>query len=314
VSGEGRGFRDPKVLLSFLLVTLIWSSTWIVIKDQLAAVPGPWSVAYRFLIAGAAMVLIAAAYGHSLRIGREGHMLALLFGLPQFCLNFNSVYLAEHYVTSGLVATVFALLMVPNSVLAWAFLRQKVTANFLFGSLIACIGVVFLFVQEMRASPVAPREIAIGVGITLFGVLAASIANVMQASRRLAAWPLLSFLAWGMIYGALGNVALAWLSSGPPVIEARIGYWVGLLYLGLFASALTFPLYFAVVRAVGPGKAAYSSLLIPIIAMAISTWIEGYRWSPLAIVGGVLALAGMAVALLSRRREAEAGTPAPDGG
>ena len=294
------GFRDPKVLLPFLLITLIWGSTWIVIKDQLGIVPPAWSVTYRYVIAAAAMFAYAAASGAPLRIGRSGHLLAALFGFPQFFLNFNFVYAAEHYVTSGLVATVFALLMVPNSALAWLFLKQKVTVNFVIGSAVACVGVALLFVQEMRASPATPAEVAIGIGLTLLGVLSASAANIMQAGQRLGAWPLATLLAWGMFYGLLANAAFAWLIFGPPMVEYRFGYWLGLFYLGLIASALAFPLYFRVMRAVGPGKAAYSSLLVPIIAMGFSTALEGYRWSTLAVAGGAVALAGMVIALRSR--------------
>ena len=86
-----------------------------------------------------------------------------------------------------------------------------------------------------------------------------------------------------------------------PQMEARPGYWLGVVYLGLFASALAFPLYFAVMRAVGPGKAAYSSLLVPILAMAISTVAEGYRWTSLAVAGGILAMIGLFIALRSGR-------------
>jgi drug/metabolite transporter (DMT)-like permease len=291
---------QPRILVPFLLITLIWSSTWIVIKDQLGAVPPAWSVTYRFVIAAAAMFAWARASGASLRLGRRGQIFAALFGVPQFCLNFNFVYAAEHHVTSGLVATVFALLMVPNSALAWLFLKQKVGWAFVLGSAIASAGVALLFVQEMRASPVPPEQVALGIGLTLLGVLSASIANILQASRRLAAWPLASLLAWGMVYGVIANALLAWSVAGPPVVEARPVYWLGLVYLGLFASALAFPLYFAVMRAVGPGKAAYSSVLVPILAMVLSTLFEGYRWSTLAVAGGVLALAGLLIALRSR--------------
>jgi drug/metabolite transporter (DMT)-like permease len=299
-AGAATGFRDPKVLLPFLLITLIWSSTWIVIKDQLGTVPPAWSVTYRFVVAAAAMFGWAAASGARLRIGRRGHLLAALFGIPQFCLNFNFVYAAEHHVTSGLVATVFALLMVPNSALAWLFLKQRVTWAFVAGSAIACAGVALLFVQEIRASPVPAAQVGLGIGLTLLGVLSASVANILQASQRLKALPLASLLAWGMVYGVAANALLALASAGPPVFETRPAYWLGLVYLGLFASALAFPLYFAVMRAVGPGKAAYSSVLVPILAMLLSTLFEGYRWSALAAAGGIVAIAGLVIALRSR--------------
>ena len=90
---------------------------------------------------------------------------------------------------------------------------------------------------------------------------------------------------------------IAWSVSGPPVVEARAGYWLGLLYLSLFASALAFSLYFPVVRRIGPAKAAYSSAIVPIIAMTFSTYIEGFQWTPMTIAGSLLALGGMIGAL-----------------
>jgi len=295
------GFGNPRVLFPFILITLIWGSTWIVIKDQLGTVPGPWSVTYRFVIAAAAMFIAAKAIGAPLSIGRKGHALAFLFGIPQFCLNFNFVYAAEHHVTSGLVAVVFAMLMVPNSALAWLFLKQRVTSGFIFGSAIALLGIALLFVQEMRSTPASQSEVLLGIGLTVAGVFSASIANTMQASEPLRARPIASMLAWGMVYGVIANGLFAWAMFGPPVIEERAGYWLGLFYLGVIASALAFFLYFGIIRAIGPGKAAYSSVIVPVIAMAFSTALEGYVWSPLAIAGGILAMIGMVVALRARK-------------
>jgi drug/metabolite transporter (DMT)-like permease len=309
---EGRsGFRDPKVLFSFALITLIWGSTWIVIKDQLGTVPPTWSIAYRFAIAGAGMFAYAFATRAPLRMGWRGHLLAAAFGVPQFVLNFNFVYAAEHYVTSGLVAVVFALLMVPNSALAWLFLKHRMTGRFLVGSLVACCGVALLFAQEMRSSPASASEVAIGMGLTFLGVLGASAANVMQASAAMKARPVATVLAWGMFYGVAANALLAFTWFGPPVFEARAGYWIGLAYLGLVASAAAFTLYFGIIRAVGPGRAAYSSLVVPVVAMAISTVAEGYRWTFLAAAGGMLAMIGMVIALTASRARPQEPAPAP---
>ena len=299
-------FLKPRVLIPFIFITLIWGSTWIVIRDQLGPVPGAWSVTYRYIIACAAMFAYAAAKRVPLRIGREGHLLAVGFGLPQFFLNFNFVYAAEHYITSGVVAVVFALLLVPNSALAWLFLKHRLTARFLAGSAVAIFGVALLFLNEIRSAEVAPGAVLIGIGLTILGVLAASVSNVMQATERLRARPIVSMLAWGMFYGTAANAVFAFLVFGPPVLEYRLGYWAGLFYLGLIASALAFTFYFGILREVGPGRAAYSSLLVPIIAMAFSTIFEDYHWSTLAVGGGLLALLGLFIALRSARPAAPA--------
>ena len=154
----GGGFLQLRVLLPFLLITLIWGSTWTVIRDQIGTVPATWSVTYRFAIACAAMFAWSAATRVPLGIGRHGHVLALATGIPQFFLNFNFVYAAEHYVTSGLVAVVFALLLVPNSAMARLFLGHRLTPRFLLGSAVAMAGVVLLFVQVQHRMRTAPSQ------------------------------------------------------------------------------------------------------------------------------------------------------------
>jgi drug/metabolite transporter (DMT)-like permease len=76
---------------------------------------------------------------------------------------------------------------------------------------------------------------------------------------------------------------------------------LGILYLGLFASALAFPLYYRVLRTIGPAKAAYSSVIVPVIAMSLSTVFEGYRWSLLAGAGAGVTAIGLVIALRARR-------------
>lgn len=292
---------QARVLIPFTIVTLIWGSTWLVIRDQIAVVPPSWSVSYRFLIAAVVMFGWALIQKIPLRLGREGMAIALLIGILQFVLNFNFVYRAEAYVTSGLVAVVFALLIVPNVVFARIFLKQDISRRFLAGSAVAMTGVALLFAHELEAASAGPRAVMLGIGITLLGVLSASTANVLQAVDRVRRLPIISLMAWAMLIGGIINAGIASALDGPPVIETRPAYIAGLLYLGVIGSAVTFSLYFGLIRVIGPARAAYTSVLIPVIAMALSTIFEGYRWSPLAGTGAALAIFGLVIALQARR-------------
>jgi drug/metabolite transporter (DMT)-like permease len=291
----------PRVLIPFVIITVIWGSTWIVIRDQLGVVPPSWSVTYRFLLAGIIMLGVAVAKRENLSLTREQHVFAILFGVMQFSVNFNFVYRAEHYITSGLVAVVFALLVVPNAVFARIFLGHKMQRGFIIGSVIALGGLLLLFIHEARHDPGNMTATILGVTLTFAGVLSASVANIMQASKRAQGVAMPVMLGWGMLWGTLFNSVLALVTAGPPVIDMRIGYFSGVAYLGIFASAIAFSLYFKIIREIGPAKAAYSSVIIPILAMLISTVAEGYRWSALAIAGCVIALAGLVIALSARR-------------
>ena len=290
----------PRVFVPFLFVTLIWGSTWIVITGQLGVVPPSWSVAYRFFVGAAAMFAYAGWRGERLTLSGFGWGFAALLGLAQFAFNFNFVYRAELHITSGLVAVLFALLIVPNTLLGRIFLKTKVEGRFLLGAGIAIVGVGMMILHEYRAADVGAAEVVIGTAFTLCGVISASASNVMQGSSIAREQSMAVMIAWAMLFGALGDAVFAWVTTGAPVIETTSAYLLGVLYLGVIASAVTFPLYFNIIRAVGPGQAAWSSVLIPIIAMGFSTIFEGYRWAPLSVGGGVVALVGLVIAVAKR--------------
>jgi drug/metabolite transporter (DMT)-like permease len=296
------------VVIPFIIFTAIWGTTWIVIRGQLGTVPPQWSVTYRFIVAALAMAAVAAWKGDSLTIGRKGLLAAVFLGFTQFCVNFNAVYLAERHITSGVVATVFALLLIPATLLGWLMLGHKPSRRFAWSSLVAVSGIVLLFVHEINEHPANGRQIAVGIGLTLVGMLGAAIANVAQARPEIRRYPLFALLAWSMAAGAMIDGLIAFAMTGPPTFDPRPGYWLGVLYLALIASVLTFSLYYPVVRKIGPAKAAYSSVLVPIIAMGFSTALEHYRWTPTTIAGAVLALGGMAAALGRNR----SGVSTPD--
>ena len=302
---------DPEVAIPFTIFTLIWGSTWIVIRDQIGhggGVSPHWSVTYRFLIAAAGMAIITKARGEKLWLGRGGFAPAVAIGLTQFCVNFNSVYLAERHITSGLVATFFALLLIPNAILAFVLLGQKVNRRFVAGSAIATVGIGLLFAHEFKLGHASAADLTVGLTLTLVGMAGASTSNVYQAIEKVRRFPLSPLLFWSMAIGAALDAVVAFVVAGPPTFDPRPSYTFGLLYLALAASCLAFSLYFPVVRKIGPARAAYSSVMVPIIAMALSTVFEGYRWSLLAGGGAVLALGGMLVALGGRPKVA----PAPD--
>ena len=290
----------PRIAIPFVLVALIWGSTWYVITGQIAEVPPSWSVTYRFALATPAMFLVALAMRQSLRLTARGHLLALAIGVTQFCGNFNFVYRAEQHLTSGVVAVMFGMLMVPNALLARAWLGQRVTPRFLLGSLVAIAGIALLLVHEARTARL-DGNIALGIALTVGGILSASASNVIQAGDTGRAQPMMTLLAFAMLYGAAFDAAIAWITAGPPPFPRSAAFWGGTAYLALAGSVLTFPLYYTIIRAIGPGRAAYNGVLVIVIAMLISTLIEGYQWSALAVAGAVLGTLGMILALRARQ-------------
>ena len=280
----------------FVSLSIIWGTTWLVIKLQLGVVDPSWSVAYRFLLAGGLLLAWCGASGQPLAVPRAGWGFLALFATLQFGLNFNFIYRAELHIPSGLPAVAFALLMVPNAILAFLFLGMRVSRRFVAGSAIAILGVGMLFANELRL-PEDPAAVTLGLLLTGAAMLSASTANVMQATARARTLPPLAGLGWAMLFAGALNALLALAMAGPPAFDPRPQYWLGLLMLGGLASALAFALYFDLIRRIGPAEAAWIGIPIPIVAMALSTLFEGYRWTGLAVAGAAVSLIGLAIAL-----------------
>lgn len=289
-----------RVALPFVICTFVWGSTWFVIATQLKFVPPVWSITWRFVFGALAMFAVAAAMRQPLRLAAAAHPLAIMVGVPQFLLNYVFVYAAEGHMASGLVAIVSALLLVPNAVFGWMFLGQALSRRFLIGSAVAVAGLALLFAHELGRTGAGQWHIRMGVVLSVLAVFSASVANVLQGTKQAKALPPATLLAWSMAYGALADLALAFATGGPPRLPLDPVYLAGLAYLAVIGSALTFSLYFGLIRTIGPGRAGYVSVLTPVMAMLLSTLFEGYRWTPTAAAGVALALAGLVVAIRAR--------------
>ena len=292
------------MIAAFVVTALVWGSTWLVIKGQIGPVPPSWSVTWRFAGAALGMFALGLVRG-DIRLGalvpeRPVLIHAGLIGVSLFCANFQFVYRAESHLTSGLVAVVFALLLLPNAVFSRIFLGTPVTRGFALGSAIALSGIVLLMIAEYRTAPVG-SDVPLGAAMTGLALLCASTGNVLQAAQVVRRVPAAMLLAWAFLIGAVVDFGVAWVLSGPPVFDWSPVYMGSVAYLALIGSVLTFPLYNLLLREMGPGRAAYNGVVVPVVAMLLSTAFEGYRWTGLNLGGAGLALIGLVVALRSRK-------------
>jgi drug/metabolite transporter (DMT)-like permease len=291
-----------RVLIPFMLTGIIWGSTWFVITGQISDVPAAWGVFYRFLLATPAMFALALAMGNRLKLNRHEQRLALGVGIAQFSGNFLFVYHAEQHITSGIVAVMFALLMVPNALFARAFIGERVQGGFIGGSLVAITGVALLLVHEWNAAPLG-GNVGLGIALAIGGMLAASIANVVQANPTGRGVPMVSLLAWAMVYGLAFDLAFALATEGPPAVPTGWPFWAGTAYLAIIGSVVTFPLHYNLVREIGAGRTAYNGIVTVCVAMLLSTLFEGFAWDALSASGMALALLGMGLALRSKQKK-----------
>jgi drug/metabolite transporter (DMT)-like permease len=280
----------------FTAASAIWGSTWLAIKLQLGQVAPEASVAYRFGIAALLLAAWCAATGRSLRFTGRQHAFIALQGATLFGFNYVVVYWAEQYATSGLVAVLFSTIVFMNPVGARLAFGTPLTLRMLGAAALGVTGVALLFLPELLQ---ARNGGSVALGI-VYGLVATAIAcggNIAAARNQKAGIPVFPGIAWGMGYGALAAALAATVQGVHWGFDPRPAYVLSLLYLAVLGSIVAFGAYLTLMRHVGPGPAAYVGVATPVVALALSTLLEGYHWTWVSIAGVALALAGNVIAL-----------------
>ena len=288
-------------LLLYATTVLIWGSTWLVITFQLGAVDPILSVAYRFTLASLLLLAYAGLRKLNLRFSARQHLFFALQGILLFSLNYLLVYLAEQRLTSGLVAVIFSMLVFMNILMGALFLGTPMRANVVIGALIGLAGISLVFLPELKAFSLQDSGF-VGLLLSVGGTLFASMGNIASARNQRAGLPVIQTNAFGMGYGAILMFIFALLTGVPFTFEATPGYIFSLVYLAVFGSVIAFGAYLTLLGRIGADRAGYSSLLIPIVALGLSTLFEGYQWSVPALAGVLLVLAGNFLVLWRHRK------------
>lgn len=290
----------------FVTTVLIWGSTWIAIALQVGPVPVLVSVFYRFATAGVVMLAVLALAGR-LRIPPRGDRIWIVAqALCLFSMNFICFYTAARYVPSGLVSVIFSLSTLFNAVNARLFFGERITARMILASALGVAGLVLLFGPGLGAGQSA--GIVRGALLACAGTMLFSLGNMVSRRNSAAGIAPVTANAWGMGCGALILLALIGV-TGAPVIAPPNGVYLGaMLYLAIIGSVVGFTTYLLMVARIGSARAAYATVLFPIVALALSTVYEGYVWHWPGILGISLALLGNLV-MFSRPKARPGDTP-----
>ena len=280
----------------FAIATLIWGSTWLAIKYQLGVVAPEISVAYRFLLAAVILAAWCALTGRSLRFTPRQHRLIALQGALMFGLNYVGVYWAEEYATSGLVAVLFSTIVFMNPIGARLAFGTPLHARTLGAAALGVAGVALLFLPEITQAGTGGSA-TLGILYGLVATVFASAGNLAAVRNQRASIPVLTGTAWGMLYGAFVSAAVALLHGVPWTFDTGVPYLASMLYLSVFGTVIAFVAYLTLLGRVGPAKAAYNGVAIPVVALALSTLFEGYRWTWVSALGVVLAVLANWIAL-----------------
>ncbi len=285
----------------YLVTVLVWGCSWIALKWQLGVVAPEISVFWRFASAACLMVLWLIIRRAPWRFGLAIHLRFAAMGACLFCLNFLFFYVGGTQLASGLLSVVFSMAAVINLLMAALFLGSKLTARSLLAASMGVLGIACLFWPEIVGAelnwPALKALLLCLLGTTIF-----CIGNMVSTGLRTREVPLVSSVTWGMIYGATFLAIIGLVRGQDFIVEETARYLLSLAYLAIFASIVAFACYLTLLGRIGAGRAGYATVLFPIVAMAISSVLEGYTWTWIAALGVVLALSGNLLILTGARR------------
>jgi drug/metabolite transporter (DMT)-like permease len=298
-----------KNLFLYVLTVVIWGSTWYAITLQLTGIPTQVSVAYRFALATLILFVWCWLRRVSLRFSRKEHSLLLLLGLTLFSTNYVLFYEAEKHLVSGSVAIIFSLLVVFNIFNSWLFFRTKPDRQVVAGAMLGLLGIVLTFWPDLHNLSTGWQSVW-GIVLSLAATFTASLGNLVSAQLQKRLIPIVPANAFGMLYGTLALLAYAVFSGAKFSFDPSLRYVGSLVYLALFGSVIAFGAYLTLIGRIGADRAAYTSILFPVVALILSALLEHYRVTLSAAIGIGCILAGNALVLL-RRRHTAATSPIP---
>ena len=284
------------VFFLYVSTVIIWGTTWLAIKFQLGIVDPMASVLYRFIAAALILLLYCRLRGLKMRFGLRDHIFMALQGLVLFSVNYWLIYLAEVHLTSGLVAVIFSGIVFMNIVNGAVLLGSPIRSNVLLGGAIGVLGIVLVFWPQLVSFSLSDKS-ALGLLLCVISTFMASLGNIISAHHQQNNLPVIQTNAYGMAYGA-GTMGLISVASGKTFrFEMSLSYVGSLFYLSLFGTVIAFGCYLKLIGKIGADRAAYATMLFPIVALGISTVYEGYQWAAHNVIGMAVVLIGNGLVL-----------------
>ena len=280
----------------FLITLFCWSPTWYLIKFQLGYVDPLVSVFYRFLIAAIIIFIYLVIKNKNLKFSINHHFWFLFFGTCLYSINYVFFYLSNTYLISAFPAIVFSTVVIMNILGEKFYFNKKPSLKTLIGAIIGMIGIIIIFNEEIFNFNLSEGT-HIGLFLALIGTFCASTGNMVHQRNLNNNFPPIQTIAYAMLYGSLVTLFVTKIRGAELLFENSVSYISSLLYLAIFGSIFAFISYLKLLEKVGPGRAGYVGVVMPVLALIISTIFEKLEWQtdliiglPILIVGAVLVI------------------------
>ena len=275
----------------FIATLLCWGPTWYVIKFQLGIVDPMVSVFYRFFLASIIILCFCKFKNFRIQFSLKEHFLIAVLGILLFNINYVIFYLSTQYLISGFVALCFSSILFMNVINNIIFHRNLPSIMTILGGAIGTLGLIFIFYEEISNFTLSSTT-SFGIFLGIIATYFASLGNLVSAYTSKIKLPVVPVTGYGMLYGSLSLFIYLLLKDTPFQFDLSISYNLSLIYLSIFGSVFGFSLYLTLIKKIGSNDAAYVAIIMPLIALLVSTIFEDLIWNLNLVIGAIMIILG----------------------
>jgi drug/metabolite transporter (DMT)-like permease len=292
--------RSKLPVIVWLILALIWGSTWLFIKLGLEDLPPFTFAGIRFVIAAIILLTIIIIRRRPLPTAWRDWALIARTGVLAFSINYGLLFWGENRTSSGLAAILQTIIPVFGLILAHLHLPdERITLPKLFGIILGIAGVVIIFSNQMETGGPSAFQGSLAIVVGAFG---AAYSNVLIKSRG--GHLDYAVLAGGqMACGLVPLLIVGIIFEGNP-LKLR---WtplalLSLFYLAIVGSAVAFLLYYWLVKHMEVTRTMLIALFTPLLAVSLGMVVRGEQLTWRIAAGGACIMAGIGVIVLRRMK------------
>lgn len=288
--------QKPKKYLSiliFIVLSLIWSSTWVGIKIGLETVPPFYSAGIRFFLAFLFLSIFGIIKGLSFPKNLKDHLFFLRFGIINYLIGYAAIYWGEQYINSGLASVLFAIMPFYTLTLSiWLLPSETINFKKVLGLIVGFAGVVIIFNDQIQISSAN----------AVYGMIIISIAPAFSATGTLIAkkksgtfHPVI-LNTFPILYCSIAFFLLSLTFEIPSQAVFDTTAVLSIVYLALFGTAIAFALYFWMLSHQSAVLMSMITFVTPLLALMWGWAILGEQITYFLLIGLVLILSGIFLA------------------
>ncbi len=289
--------REHWPLGVFFIIVLLGGFNGIGIHFTVQELAPFWGATLRFAPAAVLMLLLMVLKKLPLPRGKAW-LGAVLFGFFNFGGSYALIYYGLQTVQPGMGQVIMALVPLFTLLFAVAHRQEKFHWRGLLGSLLAVVGIAFVFQEQLRLD------------IPLLSILAIILGAIFIAEGNIVIkyFPHndpVTTNAVGLSVGALFLFFLALIKREPLVLPVQTSTWAALLYLVTFGTSLLFLLVLNLLKVWSASATAYIFVVLPFVSLAGSAWLANEQLNPILLVGALLVIAGTLIGIQKTHKKSK---------